>query len=591
MSFGACSSDVSRINNAAGFARSRLLRTFALTLAVFLFTIPAVLPPDVSAQSIRQAVDTGPAVEESVILDLDGAGSTFRLRDLDLHPDFLYHPYTTGRLLGDAVSTPSKSIEAFRDLLNLYIQRQSVDDNFTIRVVDNRKNEVLELFVLEDERERYERTGKGDWEEIDKKRRVEMRRLIDKYAARGIPRGAITVRFGHANEVREARERERAFIEYELRLARYLGLSLLATEIGTVETFNMDRRVSSAGARGRYQMMPYLLRKNGIYHYQLRTVGGHPINVREEWHPLLTMEPAFLTLKGYVNAAGHEIPGISAYHAGPGNIFRIYRQFLEKPRSLVKPNSTVVDAYVWAVTDGYPEVSSGSSFGQYSRAYVASVYGSLRAMEDESIDTSATMLAERVQLLPGKQIQLSKLLRTLEENRHRLTWSKTDPGLSAYEFFRELNPHIDLPESDGEGVPTRGDLRLVASVGTSKVRFFLPLGATQVLEDAGIDVLNRFATFRFDHSTYAPAGYHEITEWDREYDELVADVERFGFTKRNRQQLIRLKDKFKELANENPSHYRLAQLDIIETHERIWTSKPFDTLAEVAARNAGKLDR
>ena len=74
MSFGACSSDVSRINNAAGFARSRLLRTFALTLAVFLFTIPAVLPPDVSAQSIRQAVDTGPAVEESVILDLDGAG-------------------------------------------------------------------------------------------------------------------------------------------------------------------------------------------------------------------------------------------------------------------------------------------------------------------------------------------------------------------------------------------------------------------------------------------------------------------------------------------------------------------------------------
>lgn len=592
MSLCDCLMGVSRIKSVAGLRQIRLQRTFELTVVLFVFlAIPAVLPPDLPAQSIRQASDSGPAIEEPLVADLDGAGTSFRLRDLDLHPDFLYQPYTTGRLLGDAVSTPSESIAAFRELLDLYIQRQSVDDNFTIRVVDNRKNEVLELFVLEDERERYERTGRGNWEEVDKKRRVEMRRLIDKYAARGIPRGAITVRWGHANEVREARERELPFIEYELRLARFLGLSLLSTEIGTVETFNMDERVSSAGARGRYQMMPYLLRKNGILHYQLRTAGGQPVNVREEWHPLLTMEPAFLTLKGYINAAGHEIPGISAYHAGPGNIFKIYRQFLEKPRSLVQPASTVVDAYVWAVTDGYPEVSSGSSFGQYSRAYVASVYGSLRATEDESIDTSATMLTERVQLLPGKQIQLSRLLRTLDEHRDRLTWSKTSPDLSAYELFRELNPHIALPSSDGEGIPARGDIRLVSTVGNSKVRFFLPLGATRVLEDAGVDVLNRFATFRFDHTTYAPAGSPEVTEWDREYDDLVSDIEHFGFTTRNRQQLIRLKDKFKELANENPSHYRMAQLDIIETHERIWTSKPFDTLAQTAARNAGKLGR
>src|SRR5690606_18549735 len=134
----------------------------------------------------------------------------------------------------------------------------------------------------------------------------ETRRLVEKYAKKGIPKADITVKWGRKNQVLEARRNEAAFIEYEVRLARYLGLSLLATEIGTVETFNRDRLVSTVGARSRYQMMPYLLRQRGIHHYELANAAGKKVSVFEEWHPLLTMEPAMLTLRGYSNAVGHE---------------------------------------------------------------------------------------------------------------------------------------------------------------------------------------------------------------------------------------------------------------------------------------------
>src|SRR5690606_13580260 len=162
---------------------------------------------------------------------------------------------------------------------------------------------------------------------------------------RGQPRGTVSARWGRANQVREARDAEAAYIVYEVGLARLLGLSLLSTEIGTVETFNEDTRVSSAGARGRDQMMPAVLRPHNINRYDLTTAAGNTISVAEEWHPLLTMEPAFATLRGYANAVGHEIPGLSAYHAGPGNIFRIYRLFMESPSRFVR-GATVADAYI-----------------------------------------------------------------------------------------------------------------------------------------------------------------------------------------------------------------------------------------------------
>lgn len=550
-----------------------------------LFAITVIDPCQILAQHVRPAATTSETLSE------EAAETGLYLNLLDLHPDILYEPYMAGPSVDESDSPIAKMITSFRDLLKLYEQRQGQDDNFTIRVLDNRSGETLELFVLEADRRAYEQGKPADWKKIDEKRRVEMRRLIDKWAGRGIPRGSIAVRWGHANEVQEARIRELPFIEYEIQLARYLGLSLLTTEIGTVETFNQDHLVSSAGARGRYQMMPYLLRKNQIQRYNLQTASGHRIRVLEEYHPLLTMEPAFLTLRGYINATGHEIPGISAYHAGPGNIYKIYQQFLSQPGNLVNPSSTVVDAYIWGVTDGFDTVSRNSSFKGYSRAYVATTYGSLRAMEQEPVDTSMTMLAERVQLDSGKEIYLSQLLKVLEKAEGLLIWNRTGENASLYERFRVMNPHIRLPESEGDAVPLSGDVRLVSRVDGAAVRFFLPLGASAVLERASPGLLDDRATFRFDHDTYEPVPYSEITEWDREYEDLIRDVEYFGFTNTNRNRLKNLKERFETLARQHPTPYRRRQLSIIETHERLWDSKPWETLAREINTARHRLNR
>jgi hypothetical protein len=516
------------------------------------------------------------AAASVLLLAFTMPGGPYTFRELDLHPDVLFRPYTAGPLLSDGTALSARTIQAFRELLDQYAQRQAQDDNFTIRVSDNRTGKLLEVYELKAERARFEREGRADWEAVDRLRREATKRLVDKYEQRGMPRSTVSAKWGRANQVLEAREAEEAFIAYEVRLARTLGLSLLATEIGTVETFNQDKRISTVGARGRYQMMPATLRQHSLNRYDLTTAAGTKITAAEEWHPLLTMEPAFVTLRGYTNAVGHELPGLSAYHAGPGNIFRIYRLFMEQQARL-RPSSTVVDAYVWAITDGFDTVSEGSSFGSYSRGYVPSTYGSLRATENLPVDTTRTMLAERVQLRPGKEILLSRLLRTLDAHRDRLRLQGS--GRSLYQTFRTLNPHIPLPVAV-DGVPVRGDVRLVArsAKGNKTVRFFLPLGATEALAEAGLDLLDEDATFRFDHATFA-IGPSDKTEADRDYEALVEDIGRFGFTNRNRTRLLMLKTRFEQLARVHPTPYRRMQLRIIRIHEGLWNSQQWETLA------------
>ena len=75
---------------------------------------------------------------------------TFTFRDLDLHPDVLFRPYTAGPILADSTALPTSTIMAFRDLLAQYEQRQAVDDNFSIRVTDNRTGRLLEVGVWEE---------------------------------------------------------------------------------------------------------------------------------------------------------------------------------------------------------------------------------------------------------------------------------------------------------------------------------------------------------------------------------------------------------------------------------------------------------
>lgn len=510
----------------------------------------------------------------------------YSMRDLPHHPDQLL-PLTSDAERGLVAGTRTSTLNSdWAQLLRRYEVRQRTDDNFTIRVEDNRTGELLELFTLTDERDRYYETGDVHWGEIDRLRRTETRRLSKKYQAEGVPRQAITIKWGRANQVLDARARERAFIEYEIRLAEALGLSLLATEIGTVETFNDDALVSSVGARSRYQIMPYNLRSAGIHHYALRAASGARVAVREELHPLLTMKPAFLMLRGYANAVGHEVPGISAYHAGPSNIYRLYNYFLTDGVHHLRPGATVLDAYIWGLTEGFDVVSRNTSFRNHSRGYVPAVYGSLRATEHLPIDTSATVEGMLVQVRDDASVRLSTLLNALDGAS--LDWGTSEVVTSTYDRFRGLNPHLLLPDAEGPSVPSDGNVLLTASVDRMPVRFFLPAGAPERLRATGVDVLDPGATRLYTPRAFASYPHDEMTPWDHQYASLVDDIQHFGFTDSNRALLGDLVDAFRKLADENPTDYRLAQRTIIETHAMAWGTRYWRQLTETAEAVRGQ---
>lgn len=515
------------------------------------------------------------------------ASSAPALTDLPAHPSTKLAPHLAPSAPASAVPTPSV-LREFHDLLDQYVLRQTEDDNFTVRVLDRRSDEVLEVFELTELRSAYRRGTEMDWEAVDERRYEAMERLVDKYEQRGVPLDDIIVRWGRANQVKEAHKRGRPYQAYERRLAESLGLSLLATEIGTVETFNQDHLVSSAGARSRYQMLPWIMRRGGVNEYTLPTEDDSWVRVREEHHPLLVLEPAFLLLRGYVNAVGHEIPGLSAYHTGPGNVFKLYRQYYEASVPLTY-SSTVADAYTWAVTEGFDTVSENSSFGGHSRGYVPAAYGALVAREDRPIDPSPPLQAARVQVKPGATLALREVLTPLDSVRQSFDWGPQGDAGAIYERFQALNPHIDLPSSADGAIPDDGNVRFVSAVDGKAVRFFLPLGAPATLRAAGVDALDSTATFRFDASTYAGPAPSQRTRWDRQYEALVDDIEHFGFTEENRDRLLQLHDRFQSLAEQRPTRYRRRQLKIISTHRRLWRSNPWEELAEATRRVTDQL--
>jgi len=507
------------------------------------------------------------------------------LEDLSAHPSTKLAPYFAPSASVSSAST-SAVLPQFHDLLDQYVLQQTQDDNFTIRVLDRRSNEVLELFELTELRAAYRRGKNLDWKTVDERRYEAMEQLVDTYEQRGVPVDDIIVRWGRANQVRAAHERGRPYQAYERRLAEYLGLSLLATEIGTVETFNQDHLVSAAGARSRYQMLPWVLRRSGVNEYTLPTETDSWVRVREERHPLLVLEPAFLLLRGYVNAVGHEIPGLSAYHTGPGNIFKLYRQYYTASDHFTS-SATVADAYAWAVTEGFDTVSKNSTFGGDSRGYVPAAYGALMAREDQPLDLSPSLQAARLQLKPGATITLRELLAPLDsagQSQGLSGWGPRADDGTIYERFRALNPHIDLPPSNDGAVPEGGNVRFISAVDGKAVRFFLPLRAPAILRTAGLDAIDPSATFRYEDSTYAGPAPSQVTRWDRQYEALVNDIAHFGFTKQNRDRLLRLHDRFETLAEQRPTRYRRRQLRIISIHRRLWRSAPWEELAEATRR-------
>src|SRR5690625_7588638 len=90
----------------------------------------------------------------------------------------------------------------------------------------------------------------------------------------------------------------------------------------------------------------------------------------------------------------------------------VYRTFLDNIPS-VSSSTSVADAYLWAVTEGFDTVSQGTSFKSYSRGYVPSDYGALKATEDTTIDKLQTILAARVVLQPGSCIYMCVVINLL----------------------------------------------------------------------------------------------------------------------------------------------------------------------------------
>lgn len=498
--------------------------------------------------------------------------------ELNLDPSKLHAPLVPERATLEDPDLYPEGFRSFYELLLLHNSRYGEDDNFTLRVVDNGTGKVLERHVLTDARAAFLEKGEADWDRVDRQRRAAMSSLLKKHEARGHKRSDMTVTWGRLNQVFEAKKRAEPFLAYELRLAHMHRLSALATELSTVETFNQDWLVSRAGARGRYQFMPEFTRMFGLDRFKISAVNGAERWVREERHPLLTMEYAYMIMRAYANTVGHELPGLSAYNTGVGNIFNVCRLYLvhEKP----DPDSaSVFDAYSWAVTTGFDHVRKATTFKRQSRAYLPSVVAAYRAIEHLPVDLSRTLRAELVTMKAGASTSLGEVLAILE--KHELDWTPYE-SLTAYEAFRAFNSHIDLPGGGSSGkMPGNGNLKLTNPSRAQKLRFFLPLGSTKILKDAGKDVFDEKELRLFDDNTFAdPVKTQQKSMLDWEYERLVNDIGRFGFTMENRDRVTEIADQMEKLAEQKPTPYRRAKAIIARMHHRLWSYGPWVKLEQ-----------
>ena len=174
------------------------------------------------AQSIVQHIleSQEDAPEPDAPVPAPRESTLFALTDLDNHPDFIHGEYTAAPLISlDDHLVHNQHLSDFRDLLGIYVSRQSMDDNFTVRVIDRRTSGLLERYTMENLSADYAATGVADWEAIDAMRGTWSSKLIGKYRRRGVPMEDIMIKWGRLDQVKEARVREEPFISYEIRLS------------------------------------------------------------------------------------------------------------------------------------------------------------------------------------------------------------------------------------------------------------------------------------------------------------------------------------------------------------------------------------
>lgn len=513
----------------------------------------------------------------------------FTLKELDIHPEHLYTdhiPASSGsaneRMVSNFQRLGNQTYNAYQSLLGTFVTRQRDDDNFTIRIYDKSDN-TLEIVTLDSLKQVYKNLGWMDWDAVDRERTKVGQKIKERYRRSGTDPGNLQLRWGRKNQVLEARAREENLITYELRLAKRIGFSSMVTEIGTVETFNQDWLVSSVGARGRYQFMPSMLRRFGIETYDIKNIQGALIKVREERHPLLTMEASFTLAKGYANAVGHELPGVSAYHTGPGNIFKVYQLYLQN-RTPDMPVNSVADAFVWGLTTGFPIISRNTTFKTYSQGYIPSLYGSMRAVENLRIDPAKTLKTELISVTEGATITLEELLNILARNGGKnMNWGFGDVNTPLYQRFRALNTQFTLPDVQGDFVPQNGNVVFTRmATNGDEIRFFLPAGASEIIEQAEPDLLDLNTILRYDHTTFLdPVKTGEKTDLDYDYDDLVASIERFGFNQSNKDRLNEITNRMNAAADAKPTQYRIMQARIARLHREVWNTAEWQNLANL----------
>ncbi len=511
--------------------------------------------------------------------------SALTLFQLPLHPSYKMTPVVPLRTVSGEVLISDTRYSDLYALFDLYELRQGVDDNFTLRVLDVRTGATLEVAELEEERAAYHASGEADWLGIDKKRRRRTEDLVDKYLDLGLPKDALAVRWGRRNQVEEARTREAHLVGYEIQLADLLGLSLLACEVGTVETFNQDELVSRAGARSRYQMMPDMLQRLGLHRHRLKTRTGATVTIRDERHPLLAMAPAFTLMRAFSNAVGHELAGLSAYHTGHNNIYRLLRLYLNRTSALpAEPD--VLGAYVWALADGFETVRRRSTFRTHSRAYVPALMGSLRALEHAPIDFRNRLHAEQVSLQAGPTLALSDLLEELDCVEDRLDWGPLSGRGSTWQRFLALNPHIPGARSDSV-LSAENDV-LLRTINTKKpLRIFLPTGTGEVVRGVVADAIRQGSIVRFDDTLYRRKDDFQPSEWDIRYRNLVEDIGKFGFSSENKSLLEEIASGMAEQAEREPTVRNRIMKDVAEIHLMLWKSRYWRELSRTVV---AKLD-
>lgn len=476
-----------------------------------------------------------------------------------MHPDSLYPAWKES-------AQHTERGQAFNNLLTLYRWRQATDDNYTLRVVDGRTDSVLlvrRLMPTQLTQLPTDPSQRSEWEQVDRLRRTETRALVDDFEVRGIPRRDIIVKWGRASEVQQAQQRDRPFDPYELEWASHFGLSLLATEISTVETFNDDRLVSSVGARSRYQFMPDLIERFGLSSFVVPTRRGSGLRIRPYEHPLHIMEPAMITMRAYSNAVGHEIPGLSAYHSGPYNIFAIYRAYLSDDAIAAQQTISPLDAYIWGITAGFETVSQRTSFRNMSRGYVPALYGSLYMKPAPNFEHEAFRGIEIT--WQGESTYISDVL-----NRISDATATADHG-AFIRTFKRLNTHIPWRNAQTTTIDPTEDL--VLGRDTRPLTFFLPMHAdsgTPNLPD-GVTVIKRVEPENV-RPTVVPLPV------DLAYQDLIQEVSTFDVSLDTRTRLVAMVGEARELYAQFPTAYRYQQLMIMSLHEQIWRSDHFERL-------------